>query len=75
VRLCGRVGTRPRRPRLTWPFACIVIHRPKHKDIEIEVSVGDAVPQRIDRRQRLRRGSSWARLYVTPSIGIAVIDN
>ena len=22
----------------TWPFACIVIHRPKHKDIEIEVS-------------------------------------
>jgi hypothetical protein len=22
----------------TWPFACIVIHRPKNKDIEIEVS-------------------------------------
>ena len=22
----------------TWPFVCIVIHRPKHKDIEIEVN-------------------------------------
>jgi hypothetical protein len=22
----------------TWPFACIVIHRPKNKDIEIEVT-------------------------------------
>jgi hypothetical protein len=29
----------------TWPFACIVIHRPKNKDIEIEVSWSAWAPQ------------------------------
>ncbi|MGE5272850.1 MAG: hypothetical protein ACM3QU_03640 [Verrucomicrobiota bacterium] len=29
----------------TWPFACIVIHRPKNKDIEIEVSWSAAATQ------------------------------